>query len=507
MIDGEVTLGEQLSMAAILAEPARLQNLLGAELGSERGFPLPEGPGTIDGDLYALGAILSFFVTGWNPIAGVAHDPQAVHPDLSLPMASVIRKSMSLIPAERYQTAEQFREDLEALSYDFAPLHAGQDVLGSSAEIPLASERSATAAEVPVAAASAQNVVAPELAGDRSATAIHYTPMEDGALSSDALPVPPVTGQASNGGSKAPLVLGILALLVAVGVGGWVVLQQQKATAAGLATVPTAPTAPTAPAGADTPKTKTAANSGVQTPSPAIAVPFVRPSWAADVGVDAYGAFAVLELGGARTKMRYQAPVTFAMGPSESGVVQQVTITRPYFMAESEMTQGQYEAAMGANPSHFKTDPALPVESISWHEAATMMGKLNQRFPGAGFSLPTEAQWESAARGRGEPPISLRAADGVRQTVPVTSGAISAAGFYGLTGNVLEWCADAYAPYSNAPSVVDPVQSQGVKRVARGGSWILPPEKAMATQRSKYPPDTHYFFLGIRLAAAAQAVQ
>ena len=120
MLDGEITLGEQVSIAGALADTTVLQNLLATELSSERGYLPPEGPGTVDADLYALGAVLSFLVTGWHPIAGVEHDPLAVNPDLSTSFVAVIRKAMAPSAVGRYTSAEQLREDFEALSYDFA---------------------------------------------------------------------------------------------------------------------------------------------------------------------------------------------------------------------------------------------------------------------------------------------------------------------------------------------------------------------------------------------------
>ena len=498
VVDGEVTLGEQVSIAGAMADDAWSQRLLGSELGSERGFPPPEGPQDPSGDIYSLGAVLSFLVTGWNPIAGVANDPAAVNPDLSQPLVQVITKAMALIPTERYQTAEQFREDLEALSYDFAPLHAGQDLLSSSGEIVLPGAAPGTAAF-----SRAQTAVDPKPEAAEAAKAARATEVAEQAPVNTASPFNDA-GKAAQAeesvsakhsrrsSSKAPLFIGLAVVLAALAGGAWYDNQRGQLGPSADATM------------------QQAALVTTETPAsvPTVATPFLKPSWADGVGEDDYGFYAMLPLADVAIKMRYVAPTTMTMGPTTDGASQHVSITRPYFMAATELDQASFMAVMKKNPSHFKDDAKrLPVDSVSWQNAQQFITALNQKIPGAGFSLPTEAQWEVAARQGGDPVVSLSNADGIRQTSPVDSGAISAAGFYGLTGNVLEWCADGFVPYNPEGNLVDPVVADGIHRVVRGGAWTLSPIRSAVTERARYAPEAHFFFVGMRLAAVAQAAQ
>jgi formylglycine-generating enzyme required for sulfatase activity len=156
-----------------------------------------------------------------------------------------------------------------------------------------------------------------------------------------------------------------------------------------------------------------------------------------------------------------------------------VTISNGFWMAKTEVTQSQWQAVMGCNPSRFKSDE-LPVERVSWHDAQEFIEKLNAKLGpndvGIMF-LPTEAQWEYAARAGELGPHQGRLLDEVAwytensgmRAHPVGTKNSNAWGLHDMLGNVWEWCADWYD--KNLPGGVDPKgASSGTNRVIRGGS-------------------------------------
>ena len=198
---------------------------------------------------------------------------------------------------------------------------------------------------------------------------------------------------------------------------------------------------------------------------------------------------------------------TFLMGspPSEpdreedEGPQTIVTISRGFWLGKYEVTQREYQAVMGNNPSYFQGDLDLPAETVSWDDAASYCGKLTARERAAGrlpagyeYGLPTEAQWEYACRAGtttatafGNSLSSTQANyDGnwpynggakgpyVQGTTKVGSYAPNAWGLYDMHGNVWEWCLDWYAgPYPGG-SVTDPKWlASGWDPVIRGGGW------------------------------------
>ena len=180
-----------------------------------------------------------------------------------------------------------------------------------------------------------------------------------------------------------------------------------------------------------------------------------------------------------------------------------VKITRPFFLGTHPVTQGQYQAIMGSNPSHFKGSDDLPVENVSWLDVVNFCNKLSEkdkRTPfyringtdvadvgGNGYRLPTEAEWEYACRAgmaglfpwgddigkQGEYVWFSDNSDS--KTHPVGQKRPNAWGLYDMLGNVWEWCADWYDEkyYASSPSVaVDPPgPPKASYRVIRGGSW------------------------------------
>jgi formylglycine-generating enzyme required for sulfatase activity len=178
-----------------------------------------------------------------------------------------------------------------------------------------------------------------------------------------------------------------------------------------------------------------------------------------------------------------------------------VTITKGFWIGQTEVTQAAYERVMGSNPSHFK-GPALPVETISWDEAGAYCKALGMR-------LPTEAEWEYAARG-GNPVARYSALDEIawyRDNSGSTTHEVAQkhANGYGLNdtlGNVWEWVADRYDEKYYAPSpAIDPKgPSTGQYRPLRGGSWESPARYARVSSRLRGDPGFRNEAFGVRCA-------
>jgi len=181
---------------------------------------------------------------------------------------------------------------------------------------------------------------------------------------------------------------------------------------------------------------------------------------------------------------------TFQMGATPeqgSGVyddekpVHSVTLS-DYYIGKYEVTQEEWQVVMGNNPSYFKGD-RLPVERVSWNDCQTFIRKLNA-LTGLTFRLPTEAEWEYAARGGAKSGgYKYSGGDNIDEvawygenystgsTHPVGTKRPNALGLYDMSGNVWEWCGDWYGSYSS-DAQTDPVgPSMGSRRVLRGGSW------------------------------------
>jgi len=217
-------------------------------------------------------------------------------------------------------------------------------------------------------------------------------------------------------------------------------------------------------------------------------------------------------------------PGTFVMGSpsSEEGrdadeVQHTVTLTQGFWMSDHEVTQGEYQAVMGNNPSYFKGDLNRPVEQVSWDDAVLYCQKLTERERAGGqitaqqaYRLPTEAEWEYAARAGttgaryGElDTIAWWYGNAGKQTHPVKQKAPNAWGLYDMLGNVWEWCADWSGEYP-AGSVTDPTgPNSGSVRVYRGGSWGNDASVARSAYRSWVVPGNRYSFLGFRPALSS----
>jgi formylglycine-generating enzyme required for sulfatase activity len=197
-----------------------------------------------------------------------------------------------------------------------------------------------------------------------------------------------------------------------------------------------------------------------------------------------------LDLGnGVTMKLVLIRPGKFVMGSPDSekgrepkeSPQHEVIITKPFYMGVTEVTQAQYEAVMGTNPSDFK-GPTNPVDKVSWADAVEFCRKLSEK-TGKTFRLPTEAEWENACRAGGKTRFSFGDSESVLgdyawcgsnsggKTHPVGQKKPNAWGLYDMHGNVWEWCADCYGPYSNEASTDPQGPGSGGARVLRGGSW------------------------------------
>ena len=186
----------------------------------------------------------------------------------------------------------------------------------------------------------------------------------------------------------------------------------------------------------------------------------------------------------------------------------QVTLS-DYYIGETEVTQELWKAVMGSNPSYF-SGTNLPVEQVSWDDCQTFITKLNQ-LTGKKFRLPTEAEWEYAARGgqksrgykyAGSNTLSNVAwyTDNSSSNIhPVKQKQANELGLYDMSGNVLEWCQDWYGWYSSNAQTNPTGSSSGSGRVLRGGSWGNSASSCRVAYRGNYSPGTRDFFLGFRV--------
>ncbi|MBQ7819223.1 MAG: formylglycine-generating enzyme family protein [Bacteroidales bacterium] len=189
-----------------------------------------------------------------------------------------------------------------------------------------------------------------------------------------------------------------------------------------------------------------------------------------------------------------------------------------YYIGAHEVTQAQWQAVMGNNPSHFKGDD-FPVEQISWEEAIAFCGELS-RLTGKTYTLPTEAQWEYAARGGQKSENSKYSGSFVVDVVAwysensATSKILffekershsvgtkrpNELGIYDMSGNVWEWCSDWYGNYSYSPETnpIGPVAGEG--KVIRGGSWYDNAASCRVSSRRKLAPSNNNSEYGFRI--------
>ncbi len=209
---------------------------------------------------------------------------------------------------------------------------------------------------------------------------------------------------------------------------------------------------------------------------------------------------------------------TFTMGAtSEQGSgadddekpAHRVTLSS-YYIGETEVTQALWEAVMGSNPSLVSKGTNRPVESVSWDDCKTFISKLNA-ITGKAFRLPSEAEWEFAARGgnkskgykySGSNTLGNVAwyFDNCGETHDVKTKSPNELGLYDMSGNVSEWCQDWYGDYSSSSQTNPTGPSSGSLRVIRGGGWFDDATYCCVALRYYGAPTLAYYYLGFRLA-------
>ena len=189
--------------------------------------------------------------------------------------------------------------------------------------------------------------------------------------------------------------------------------------------------------------------------------------------------------------------------------VHRVTLTNDYYIGKYEVTQALWQAVMGKNPSWFKGND-LPVEQVSWNDCQDFISKLNA-MTGKRFRLPTEAEWEYAARGGKKSrsyqysgsntlgDVAWYSDNSGSKTHAVGTKQPNELGIYDMAGNVDEWCQDWYVSYSSSPQTNPTGAASGSDRVSRGGSWDFSARGCRSSYRRGNTPDFRNGDLGLRL--------
>ncbi|MDR0380258.1 MAG: formylglycine-generating enzyme family protein [Candidatus Accumulibacter sp.] len=210
---------------------------------------------------------------------------------------------------------------------------------------------------------------------------------------------------------------------------------------------------------------------------------------------------------------------SFVMGSDKSSVnapdketpQRQVHISQPFYLGKFEVTQTQWMAVMGDDPSKFE-GPDNPVEQVSWYDAQEFIERLNQMEETDKYRLPTEAEWEYAARA-GTTSVYFFGSDvdeldryawyrdnADEKTYPVGQKKPNPWGLYDMYGNVYEWVEDWFGYYPSTPETDPKGPSSGLSRVLRSGSWYNGAGSLRSSFRTSLAPDIRYGTYGFRVA-------
>lgn len=211
---------------------------------------------------------------------------------------------------------------------------------------------------------------------------------------------------------------------------------------------------------------------------------------------------------------------TFIMGSPENAPgsesdeypAHKVTVSS-FYLAETEVTQELWTAVMGNNPSGYTDDAQLPVESVTWDDCQQFIAKLNE-ITGDSFRLPTEAEWEYAARGGNCSKGYLYCGSDTLANVgwykdnseerphKVKQLAPNELGLYDMSGNIWEWCSDWMGDYTAVDAVDPQGAAEGRSRIVRGGSWLVDAAICRPADRSSGAPRGGGCIVGLRLASS-----
>jgi formylglycine-generating enzyme required for sulfatase activity len=230
--------------------------------------------------------------------------------------------------------------------------------------------------------------------------------------------------------------------------------------------------------------------------------------------------------------MVFIPPGTFRMGSptnevdrfDREGPQTAVTISRGFWMGKYEVTQGEYQAVTGSNPSYYTGDTNRPVETVNWFDATGYCAVLTQRERAAGrigtnsvYRLPTEAEWEYACRGwtsdrrfsYGDDPGYTNLTNYAwyydnsgSQTHPVGQKLPNPWGLYDMHGNVFEWCQDWFDLYPGGIAIDPQGPATGTARVVRGGDWGFDARRCRSAGRNYVGPASGGSFVGFRVLLA-----
>ena len=542
-----------LGLAKSLGDESGL-TLSGAVIGTPQYMSPEQAQGLADlgvpTDVYALGATLYHLVTGSTPFSGNSAlsmlnqhvhaplpPPRSRNPQVTEGCSRLIETMMAKQPSARYA-------DWRALIADIDRVRQGASPAAAPAVVPPAAGPSGFV--LPPAGGPSSSPVAP---GPAAVPAV-VSKADSGRQAPRAPPSPPrappvraappraaPVPQKRPNGLSLGLTVAVVVVLVLVGV---LVAARRGRSIPGTASVAVAPSRP----GASVPG-QTAATPAALASPPSQAAAGARPTLGQP--------WTVPDLG---LELVWVAAGSFQMGASDGALyvqpVHAVRISRGYWLGKYEVTQAEYEALIGENPSTFK-GAQNPVECVSWDDAVAFCAKLTEREQKAGrlpegyeYRLPTEAEWEYAARGgpksqatsagavqnftcsgsnnvdevgwyygnSGDKPLDDSEAEESKRTSrqsgnhcrthPVGLKKPNELGLYDMSGNVWEWCLDRYDEnyYGRSPNV-DPVNTQtGPVRVLRSGSWHNSQWYLFSSQRLGYEPVVALPYLGLRVCLA-----
>ncbi len=411
-------------------------------------------PADIRADLHAVGVLLFRALTGAWPVAihqradldawARGEIPEERLAGLAAGPASVLRRCLARRVADRYPGPGPLREDLERLCHGFSPLHARPTTTRT-------------------------------LRAPGTATVDH---LRRPPISRSSTPMPAViTAPPKRSRMRVSMLVGGLALVGLAAAG--VVMTVGRST-----------------------ETKP------QDPTPLTPAPSRIAPWALADGQDQHGPWAEVLVSKQTLRFRKIPASRSWIGspvdePGRQGNESRFLahLSRPVWMLDREVAQGFYQAVCGANPSHFRGQD-LPVENLTWDDAREFCARLEVALPALKVRLPTEVEWEMAARSGTNGPFAVPtfwdAARSGRVTQPVATQPPNAWGFHDLHGNVLEWTADAMAPYPTS-EITDRQVTSGAQRVARGGAWCSEPNDCRSASRSAFMAKAHLPYLGFRV--------